>query len=85
MSGDNDDHWFNYTRTAGRITAAPANWKGWAVLLAGTALIVALGMGSMTLMRDLHPLLRVAGLSLVIVAGVLLIVRIALAKGRPSG
>jgi predicted lipid-binding transport protein (Tim44 family) len=81
---DNQDQWFTYTRTAGRITAAPANWKGWAVLLGGIAAIIALGMGAMRLMRDLHPLLQVAGLSLVIVAGVVLIVRVALAKGRPS-
>ena len=84
MSGE-QDHWFNYTRTAGRITAAPANWKGWAVLVGGIALIAAAGTGAMTLMRDLHPLLQVAGLSLVIVTGVVVIVRVALAKGRPSG
>ena len=84
MSGE-QDHWFNYTRTAGRITAAPANWKGWAVLVGGIALIAAAGTGAMTLMRDLHSLLRVAGLSLVIVTGVVVIVRVALAKDRPSG
>jgi predicted lipid-binding transport protein (Tim44 family) len=85
MSSDSPDHWFVYTRTAGRITAAPANWKGWLVLLGGIALISAAGMGAMFLMRDMHPLLRLAGLSVVIVTGVVLIVRIALAKGRPSG
>jgi hypothetical protein len=84
MSSDGSDHWFNYTRTAGRITAAPANWKGWAALLGGIALITVLAMGAMALMRDSHPLLRLVGLSFVIAAGVLLIVRIALAKGRPS-
>ena len=84
MSTDGNGHWFTYTRTAGRITAAPANCKGWAVLLAGIALLWAAGMGAMALMGDVHPLLRVAGLSLVIVAGVLLIVRIALTKGRPA-
>ena len=85
MTGGNEDPWFNYTRTAGRITAAPANWKGWAILLGGIALIALLGRGAMFLMRDVHPLLRVAGLSMVIVTGVVLIVRIALAKGRPTG
>jgi hypothetical protein len=85
MSRDGQDHWFNYTRTTGRITAAPANWKGWVVLLGGIALIIALGMGAMSLMHDTHPLLRVAALSVVIVSGVVLIVRIALAKGRPTG
>jgi ABC-type nickel/cobalt efflux system permease component RcnA len=84
MSGDKGDHWFHYTRTAGRVTAAPANWKGWVALLGGIAVVAALGMGAMSLMHDTHPLLRVAGLSLVIVTGVLLIVRIALAKGRPT-
>ena len=85
MSSNGQDHWFNYTRTAGRITAAPANWKGWMVLLGGIAAIAALGMGVMALMRDTHPLLRLVGLSVVILAGVLAIVRLALAKGRPSG
>ena len=84
MSRD-QDHWFNYTRTAGRITAAPANWKGWLVLLGGIALIAVLGRVAMSLIGDVHPLLSVAGLSAVIVTGVVLIVRIAVAKGRPSG
>jgi hypothetical protein len=82
---DNGGHWFNYTRTAGLITAAPTNWKSWAVLLGGIALIIAAGMGPMTLMQGLHPLFQVAGLSLVIVTGVLLIVGIAVAKGKPAG
>jgi hypothetical protein len=81
---DEGDHWFVYTRTAGRITAAPANWKGWVAFLGILAVVAALGMGATWLARDLHPLLRVAALSVVIIAGVILIVRIALAKGRPS-
>jgi uncharacterized protein with LGFP repeats len=84
MAVENEDPWFLYTRTAGRITAAPANWKGWAVLLGSIAVLTVLGYGAMSSMRDLHPLLRVAGLSVLIVAGVLLIVRVALAKGRPA-
>ena len=84
MSGEGQDHWFVYTRTAARITAVPANWKGWAVLLGGIVLITAMSTVLMSLMRDLHPLLGVAGLCLVILPGVLLIARIAVAKGRPS-
>jgi predicted lipid-binding transport protein (Tim44 family) len=85
MRDGEQDHWFFYTRTAGRITAAPANKKGWAVFLGLLAATVALGLAAASLTHALHPLLRVLVLSVVIVAGVLLIVRIALAKGRRSG
>jgi hypothetical protein len=84
VEDDGGGHWFVYTRTAGRITAAPANWKGWAVLLGGIAAVGALGFGAMRLGGEIHPILGVTALSVVIVAGVLLIVRIALAKGRPG-
>jgi antibiotic biosynthesis monooxygenase (ABM) superfamily enzyme len=79
------DHWFVYSRTAGRITAAPANWKGWLVLVLGIGLTAASGFAVMRLNEGLHPLLRVLMLSAVILAGVLLLVRLAMAKGRPAG
>lgn len=85
MSGAEQDPWFTYTRTAGRITAAPANWKGWAVLIGGIGIVALLGYAAMRFAGPIHPLLGAAGLSVVIVAGVLVIVRIALAKGRPAG
>ena len=84
MDAEQPEHWFVYTRTAGRITATPANWVGWAVLLGSIALISAVGFGVMTLLPEVHPLLRVAALSAVILAGLLLILRLVLAKGRPS-
>ncbi|HEY7810203.1 MAG TPA: hypothetical protein VIA98_07475 [Allosphingosinicella sp.] len=78
------EHWFVYTRTAGRITAVPANGTGWAVLIGAIVLIVGAGLGLMLLLPDVHPLLRVAALSVVILSGLLLIMRLVLAKGRPS-
>ncbi|HEX9953824.1 MAG TPA: hypothetical protein VGB48_01235 [Allosphingosinicella sp.] len=84
MDAKQPEHWFVYTRTAGRITAVPANGIGWAVLLGSIVLISAAGFGIMALLPEVHPLLRVAALSVVILAGLLLIFRLVLAKGRPS-
>jgi hypothetical protein len=77
-----DRSWFVYSRTAGRITAAPASWQGWAAFAACIAANVAVGYAVMRLTLDLHPLLRVLLLSAVLVAGILLTVKLMQAKGR---
>jgi uncharacterized membrane protein (DUF441 family) len=81
---DGRDHWFVHSRTPGRITAAPANWKGWLVLALGIALTVVAGFGVMRLNQGLHPLLRALTLGAAILAGVLALARLAVAKGRPA-
>jgi predicted lipid-binding transport protein (Tim44 family) len=80
-----DDPWFVYRRTASRIRAAPANWKGWAVLAGGIAATVVLGWGAMQLTQGMHPLLQGLALTAAIAVGVLLILRVVLAKGRHVG
>ena len=76
------DAWFIYSRSAGRISAGPANVKGWLALLMLIITTVALGHGVMLLTSSLHPFLRLLALSAVVLAGVLPIVRLALLKGR---
>jgi len=81
---DGEKHWFVYARTPGRITAAPANWKGWLALTTGIVLTVASGMLVMWIARDMHPMLRFLTLGATIVTGVLLLVRLALSKGKAA-
>jgi hypothetical protein len=79
-----NEHWFVYTRTAGRITATPANWKGWLALLIGLSLTVTCGWLLMWISLDRHPILRFLALSFTILAGVFLLIRLALSKGKPT-
>jgi membrane protein YdbS with pleckstrin-like domain len=78
------DHWFLYSRTAGRITAAPANWRGWLALVIGVLLTVAVAVGVMRLTGGFHPAVRLLALGAAILAGVLVLIRLAVRKGRPS-
>ena len=83
MTAGSDD-WFVYSRTAGRITAAPANWKGWSALILLILATIALAYGAMLLTVEAHPILRFVALSAVILGGVLTIVRLAIRKGRKA-
>lgn len=77
-----DRSWFVYTRTAGRITAAPASWQGWAAFAACIAANVAAGLAVMRLAWGLHPAIRFALFAAVLLAGILLTLRLMMAKGR---
>jgi uncharacterized membrane-anchored protein len=79
-----DEAWFVYRRTAGRITAMPANWKGWTAFVAAIAVNIAVAYALMALTAGLDPLLRLALLIPAIGGGVWLIARLAVAKGRPT-
>jgi hypothetical protein len=76
--------WFRYTRTAGRITAAPANAKGW-IALAGAILapLIIMSVVGPILMR-IHPLLFGLVLFLAIGGTILVFIRLVLARGSPS-
>ncbi len=79
-----DQAWFVYTQTAGRITAMPVNWKGWAAFFAAVAANILVAYLLMAVTAGLHPLLRLALLIPAIGGGVWLIARLAVAKGRPA-
>ena len=83
---DDGDPWFVYQRTAGRITGRPANLKGW-LALAGTILLIPLlaapAMG--LLIRAGHPILGALALAAILLAGLALLLRVMLAKGKQTG
>lgn len=81
-SPPNRDIWFLYSRRPGKISASPANARGWLVLAICLAVIVSIGVVAANWMRSLHPILGVVAPLIVIVAGVLLTLKIAVAKGR---
>jgi xanthine/uracil permease len=77
--------WFRYTRTAGRITAAPVNAKGW-IALSGAVLLpmIIMSIFRPVLMR-VHPILFGLVLFLVIGGTILALIRLVIAKGSSSG
>lgn len=77
-----NDAWFVYSRRAGKITAAPVNAKGWATLAACLTIIIVASWAVAGLAFEVHPALAWAGLFVVIAGGVLITVKIAMAKGR---
>ena len=68
MTGDADgeEAWFVYTRTAGRITALPANWKGWAAFIAAVAANILAAYAVMAVTADIQPLARLVLLMMAI-------------------
>ena len=83
MTGS-EDHWFEYTRTAGRFSAAPLNWKGWAALIVTLGVTIASGMVLGSLAAKWGPIAHFITLVAVILAGTLLIVRLVLTKGKAA-
>lgn|GEM_PF-6775011 len=79
---DQSDDWFIYSRSAGRVTAIPANGKGWAAFLLLLTATITLGYIVIVMASGLHLGVRLVALSVVIVGGVLAILRLAIAKGR---
>jgi hypothetical protein len=82
--GDRSDAWFIYERAPGTITAKPANGKGYAAFLSVLLSTIMLGTGLVWFNRDLNPLILLLILASVIVTGVMLILGLALWKGRPA-
>jgi hypothetical protein len=76
--------WFRYTRTAGRLTAAPVNLKGWLVLLAAILFPLLVTLAFAPAAMRVHPLLFAAVLVASIGASFFLLIRILVAKGRPG-
>lgn len=78
-----DDPWFVYQHSAGRITGRPANAKGWAALLGAVAAIHSVALPLMAgLIRAGHPIMAGLALTSVLLVGLYLIFRLMLAKGR---
>ena len=80
-----DNAWFVYSRAAGRISAAPANAKGWIALILGCGLTMGIAMLLVPPAMRIHPVVGFATLAGLIVGSVLLILRLAIARGRPAG
>jgi len=80
------DHnaWFVYSRRAGKFTAMPVSGKGWLAFVACLALTIFFGWAASRWASAIHPLLGFLALAAVIVIGVMLILRLAIAKGRPE-
>ena len=78
------DPWFVYSRRAGKVSAIPVNGRGWLAFAACLVLTITVGWASSSWAATLHPVLGFLALGAVIVIGVLLIVRLAVAKGTPD-
>lgn len=81
---DNSGHWFVYTRTAGRISAAPVNWKGWLALIVTLGMTTTSGIFVSSLAVTWGPFAHLVALAMVILTGLLLIFRLVLAKGKAA-
>lgn len=81
---DRSDAWFVYKRAPGSITAKPLNGKGYAAFLSILLSTIVLGTGLVWFNRDRHPLLLLLILASVISCGVILILALAIWKGRPA-
>jgi hypothetical protein len=77
-----DDPWFVYIRRPGKISAAPANVKGWIALIACITITTCVGVAISAATATLHPVVIVLGLTGTILVGVLLTIKLAVAKGR---
>ena len=84
MTSPDHDAWFVYARTPGRITATPANLKGWAALIAAIAALIGVTLLVSRSAFSFHPLASGATLFVIIPIGVLLIFQLVIAKGRPA-
>jgi hypothetical protein len=74
--------WFTYSRRPGKVSATPANARGWLALagcIMGTVLV---GRLVFRLALASHPVLAFAALISVITLGVLFTVWLAVVKGR---
>ena len=76
------DAWFIFSRRPGKISAKPANAKGWVALTGCVAVTLLVGQLTSRWALGLHPILSFIVLMAVITVGVLLTVRLAIAKGR---
>lgn len=76
------DPWFIFVRRPGKVSAKPANAKGWVALSGCVAVTVLVGLIASRSALGLHPVLGFIVLMAVITVGVLLTVRLMMAKGR---
>ncbi|GGE85804.1 hypothetical protein [Sphingomonas prati] len=77
-----DDAWFVYSRRAGRISAAPANAKGWVAFLLCLGVTIATGLAIVDYGLSVHPVVGFVLLVASILASIGLTMALAVAKGR---
>ncbi|MFD1949410.1 hypothetical protein ACFSGX_01350 [Sphingomonas arantia] len=79
---ERDDTWFVYSRSAGRISAAPVNAKGWVAFFVSVCGTVVAGLVLARYGFSLHPVVGVVLLTATILVGTGLTIGLAVAKGR---
>jgi hypothetical protein len=82
MQRQQQEIWFSYARTAGRITAKPANWRGWVALSIALAVNLIFVLIVWAAAATIHPLAGPASLFVSLPLGLLMILKMVLAKGR---
>ncbi len=76
------DVWFIYSRRPGKISATPVSAMGWAALAGCVSATLILGMAVGGWAAAIHPIFGFLALMSVTTIGVLLTVRLAIAKGK---
>jgi len=78
------DVWFVYTRTPGRLSAMPANWKGWLALILIITVPTGLLMAATPWLRDFGPAATFLGLSIVLTFDFTVLLVLIRRKGQPA-
>ncbi len=78
-----EEPWFVYWRRPGRIRGRAANWKGVLALTGGITATCALAVPTMILLIAAgRPLLGAAAMTVMLLIGIALIIRMVIAKGQ---
>ncbi|WP_076068901.1 hypothetical protein [Sphingomonas montana] len=79
---ERDDTWFVCSRSAGRVSAAPVNAKGWVVFFLSVCGAIVAGLILARYGFSLHPVVGVVLLIATILIGAGLTIGLAVVKGR---
>lgn len=85
MRDGRDGRWFVYAKTPGRLTARPANSRGWLALAAALGGTIIFASLVCAIAWQLHPLAGALSLFLTIPFALFLTSRMILAKGVTEG
>lgn len=82
MQHQQQEIWFSYAKSHGRITAKPANWRGWVALMIALAINLLFVLMVWSAAATIHPMAGPVSLFLSLPLGLLLILKMVLAKGQ---
>jgi hypothetical protein len=74
--------WFVYSRRAGKISAAPANGRGWVAFLLCLGLTTAAGLAIVDFALSVQPVVGLVLLMVSMIGSIGLTIALAVAKGR---